>query len=70
MAKNLLQKIMGRYMARDPEMVSMLRDIARLAREMQRALQRLGGAVPAATGVCVWECRVAETALTTRSSQS
>jgi fucokinase len=43
LAKNLLQAVMRRWMARDPEMVWILKDIARLAVAMQRAL--LGGDV-------------------------
>ena len=38
LAKNLLRQVMGRWMARDPEMVGMLTEIARLAYAMQRAL--------------------------------
>jgi len=38
LAKDLLRAMMGRYMARDPEMLSMLGDIASLARQMHRAL--------------------------------
>jgi len=38
LAKDLLRTIMGRYMAREPEMVSLLADIAALAREMHKAL--------------------------------
>ena len=38
LAKNLLRAVMGRWMARDPEMVAMLGDIAALAVEMQGAL--------------------------------
>ncbi len=38
LAKNLLRAIMGRYMARDPEMVALLREIADLAIAMRKAL--------------------------------
>lgn len=38
LAKDLLHQVMGRYMARDPEMCAMLRDIAELARAMRAAL--------------------------------
>ncbi|MBC7236330.1 MAG: hypothetical protein H5T69_10845 [Chloroflexi bacterium] len=38
LAKDLLRHIMARWMARDPEMVYMLEEIARLARAMHRAL--------------------------------
>lgn len=38
LAKGLLRAMMGRYMARDPEMVAMLGEIGRLALEMRRAL--------------------------------
>ena len=38
LAKNLLRAIMARWMSRDPEMVWMLQEIARLAREMREAL--------------------------------
>jgi fucokinase len=40
LAKNLLRTIMGHWMAREPEMVHILQEIARLAEEMQDALQR------------------------------
>jgi fucokinase len=39
LAKNLLQRVMGRWMARDPEMVWIQGEIARLAIEMRDALQ-------------------------------
>jgi len=39
LAKNLLRAVMGRWMARDPEMVWMLQEIARLARAMRDALE-------------------------------
>jgi fucokinase len=39
LAKNLLQAVMGRWMARDPEMVWMLGEIARLAVAMREALR-------------------------------
>jgi fucokinase len=39
LAKNLLRAVMGRWLARDPEMVWILKEIARLARAMQSALQ-------------------------------
>ena len=35
LAKNLLRSVMGRWMARDPEMVAILRDIAELAAAMR-----------------------------------
>ena len=38
LAKNLLRAVMGRWMARDPEMVWMLEEIARLAEAMRDAL--------------------------------
>ena len=38
LAKELLRAMMGRYMARDPEMLSMLAEIARLANAMREAL--------------------------------
>jgi len=40
LAKNLLRAIMGRWMARDPEMVWMQGEIARLGLAMRDALQR------------------------------
>ncbi len=40
LAKNLLQRVMGRWMARDPEMVRIQSEIARLALEMRDALQK------------------------------
>jgi fucokinase len=39
LAKNLLRAVMGRWMARDPEMVAILREIARLALAMRAALE-------------------------------
>ena len=39
LAKGLLRTIMGRFMARDPEAVAMLRDITQLAQAMHQALQ-------------------------------
>jgi fucokinase len=39
LAKNLLRAVMGRWMARDPEMVWMLKEIARLAEAMRDALE-------------------------------
>jgi fucokinase len=39
LAKNLLRAIMARWMSRDPEMVWMLQEIARLARAMRDALK-------------------------------
>jgi fucokinase len=39
LAKDLLRMVMGRYMARDPEMLAMLRDIGELAQGMRGALQ-------------------------------
>jgi fucokinase / fucose-1-phosphate guanylyltransferase len=39
LAKNLLRSVMGRWMARDPEMVRILKEIARLARAMKDALE-------------------------------
>ena len=39
LAKNLLHRIMSRWIARDPEMVAMLHDIGKLAREMYGALR-------------------------------
>jgi fucokinase len=39
LAKNLLRAVMGRWMARDPEMVWLLAEIARLAASMQDALK-------------------------------
>ncbi|MBN1580628.1 MAG: hypothetical protein JXA89_07980 [Anaerolineae bacterium] len=39
LAKNLLQAVMGRWMARDPEMIWIQSEIARLAVAMQRALE-------------------------------
>ena len=39
LAKNLLRAVMGRWMARDPEMVWILEEIARLARAMKEALE-------------------------------
>jgi len=39
LAKNLLRAIMARWMSRDPEMVWMLQEIARLARAMRDALE-------------------------------
>jgi fucokinase len=39
LAKNLLRSVMGRWMARDPEMVAILRDIAALAAAMRGHLQ-------------------------------
>ena len=39
LAKNLLRAVMGRWLARDPEMVWIQGEIARLAIEMQAALQ-------------------------------
>jgi fucokinase len=39
LAKNLLRAVMGRWMARDPEMVWIQREIARLAKAMRDALQ-------------------------------
>jgi fucokinase len=38
LAKNLLRAVMGRWMARDPEMVWIQREIARLAKAMRDAL--------------------------------
>jgi fucokinase len=38
LAKDLLRRIMGRWMAREPEMVSCMDDLARLACEMRTAL--------------------------------
>ena len=38
LAKDLLRSMMARYMARDPQMLSMLGEIASLAREMHAAL--------------------------------
>lgn len=40
LAKNLLRGVMGRWMSRDPEMVWILQEIARLAVEMKSALER------------------------------
>jgi fucokinase len=40
LAKNLLRIVVGRWLARDPEMVWLLSEIARLADEMCRALRR------------------------------
>jgi fucokinase len=39
LAKNLLRAVMGRWMARDPEMVWIQKEIARLAKAMQDALR-------------------------------
>ncbi len=39
LAKNLLRAVMGRWMARDPEMVWILQEIARLALAMRAALE-------------------------------
>jgi len=39
LAKNLLRAVMGRWMARDPEMVWIQKEIARLARAMRDALK-------------------------------
>ncbi len=39
LAKNLLRAVMGRWMARDPEMVAILREIAQLALAMRAALE-------------------------------
>jgi fucokinase len=39
LAKNLLRAVMGRWLARDPEMVWIQQEIARLAGEMKAALQ-------------------------------
>jgi fucokinase len=39
LAKNLLRAVMGRWMARDPEMVWIQKEIARLARAMRDALE-------------------------------
>lgn len=39
LAKNLLRSVMGRWMARDPEMVSILDEIAQLASEMRAQLE-------------------------------
>jgi fucokinase len=39
LAKNLLRAVMGRWMARDPEMVWMLEEIARLAEAMRVTLE-------------------------------
>ena len=39
LAKNLLRAVMGRWMVRDPEMVWILDEIARLAKEMWKELQ-------------------------------
>jgi fucokinase len=40
LAKNLLRTVMGHWMAREPEMVHILQEIARLAKDMQHALER------------------------------
>jgi len=40
LAKNLLRSVMGRWMARDPEMVAILPDIAKLALAMREHLQQ------------------------------
>lgn len=39
LAKNLLRSVMGRWMARDPEMVWILKEIARLATAMRESLE-------------------------------
>ena len=39
LAKCLLRTIMGRFMARDPDVMAMLRDITQLAQAMYQALQ-------------------------------
>jgi galactokinase/mevalonate kinase-like predicted kinase len=38
MAKNILQKVVGRYLSRDPEAIALIRDLKELAQKMERDL--------------------------------